>query len=101
MQAVPTETTNDCYKRTSEYNVLLLKAFDFTDASVYTTGKFDVGILLAEVQVSALKFAEQLDSCGYNKFLIAFDSFTNNLPQLMSGGANLVTQLATGFDKRD
>ena len=80
MQANPTDTLNDCYKTTTSYNVLLLKAFDFTDASVYTTGEFDFGTLLSQGQVSAIKFAEQLDDCGYNKFLIAFDSFANNLP---------------------
>ena len=80
MQANPTDTLNDCYTTTTAYNVLLLKAFDFTDATVYTGGEFDFGILLAQGQVSAIKFAEQLDDCGYNKFLIAFDSFANNLP---------------------
>lgn len=80
MQANPTDTLNDCYNTTTAYNVLLLKAFDFTDVSVYTTGEFDFGTLLSQGQVSAIKFAEQLDDCGYNKFLIAFDSFANNLP---------------------
>ena len=97
MQGNPGDTLNDCYKRTTEYNVLLLKAFDFKNVAVYTTGEFDVGTLISQFQVSAIKFAEQLDGCGYNKFLIAFDSFANNLPQLVSAGANMATQLGTGF----
>mmetsp|Transcript_35860 Transcript_35860/g.43836 ORF Transcript_35860/g.43836 Transcript_35860/m.43836 type:complete len:82 (+) Transcript_35860:233-478(+) len=77
MQANPESSANDCFDNTADTNILLLEQLDFPS---YSTGQFDVGIFLTKTQVMNLKFAEQLESCGYNKFLIAFDTFANNIP---------------------
>lgn len=98
MQANPTDTENDCFTTTSANNLLILDMFDFT---AYTTASFDFGIFLEKTQIMNLKFMEQLDKCGYNKYLIALDEMTNNLPMLVSSGANLVTQVGTGFSNQD
>ena len=56
---------------------------------------------MEKTQVMNLKLMEQFDKCGFNKFFIAFDEMTNNLPMLVSSGANLVTQIGTGFSASD
>ena len=98
MQAEPSDTNNDCYKATAETNSLLVKAFDFDS---FTTGSFDVAEFVEKSQIAFIKGVEELDNCGYNKYLIAFDTFTNNIPQAAAAGANLVTQVATGWNDSD
>ncbi len=98
MQAEPSDKDNDCYKTTAETNALLVKAFDFDS---FSTGGFDVAEFGEKTQIAFLKGVEELDDCGYNKYLIAFDTFTNNIPQAAAAGANLVTQVATGWSDSD
>ena len=98
MQAEPSDTNNDCYNTTAETNALLVKAFDFDN---FSKGDFDVAELLEKSQIAFIKGVEQLDDCSYNKYLIAFDTFTNNIPQATAAGANLVTQIATGWSDSD
>ncbi len=98
MQAEPSDTDNDCYQTTAQTNALLVKAFDFDD---FSTGGFDVAEFVEKSQIAFIKGVEELDDCGYNKYLIAFDTFTNNIPQATAAGANLVTQVATGWSDSD
>ncbi len=77
MQAEPTDTNNDCYNTTAETSALILKAFDFPN---YSTGGFDVAIFSEKLQISFIKGIEEIDDCGYNKYMIAFDTFSNNIP---------------------
>ena len=88
MQADPSDTDNDCYTVTAETNLLILDMFDFAS---YTTGSFDFGIFLSKTQTMNFDWMEQLANCGYNKYLIAFDEMTNNLPMLFASASNLVT----------
>ena len=88
MQSDPSDTTNDCYTTTAATNLLILEMFDFTS---FTTGSFDFGIFLEKTQTMNFEWMEQLSNCGYNKYLIAFDEMTNNIPMLFSSSANLVT----------
>jgi len=98
MQAEPSDTTHECYKRTAETNSLIAKAFDFPN---FSRERFDVAEFSEKLQVSLIKGNQELEDCGYNKFLIAFDTFSNNIPQAAAAGANLVTQIATGWNKSD
>lgn len=98
MQAEPSDTTHECYKTTASTNSLLAIAFDFPN---FSTGGFDIAEFSEKIQVSLIKGNQELDDCGYNKFLIAFDTFSNNIPQAAAAGANLVTQIATGWNKSD
>ena len=98
MQAEPSDTTHECYKTTAATNSLLAIAFDFPN---FSTGGFDIAEFSEKIQVSLIKGNQELEDCGYNKFLIAFDTFSNNIPQAAAAGANLVTQVATGWNKSD
>ena len=98
MQAEPSDTTHECYKTTAATNSLLAIAFDFPN---FSTGSFDIAEFSEKIQVSLIKGNQELEDCGYNKFLIAFDTFSNNIPQAAAAGANLVTQIATGWNKSD
>ena len=88
MQSVPTDTSADCSTTTAANNLLILDMFDF---QAYATGGFDFGTFAEKTQVMNLKWMEQLDKCGYTKFLIAADEMANNLPMLVSSVANLGT----------
>ena len=77
MQAEPSDTTHECYKTTASTNSLLANAFDFPN---FSTGGFDIAEFSEKIQVSLIKGNQELDDCGYNKFLIAFDTFSNNIP---------------------
>ena len=83
---------------TAETNALVYKLFDFQN---YSVGKFDLGIFAEQSQIMNLKLMEEVDKCGYTKYLIALDTMTNNLPQLIASASNLATQIGTGFSKQD
>ena len=48
-----------------------------------------------------IKAMQQFESCDYNEYLIAGDAMLNNIPQAVAAGTNLITQIGTGFDKKD
>ena len=98
MQDNPSDTTSACYNSTAATNAEILKMADFTS---YLIGGFNAGEFLDKTKVMNIKFIEQMDQCSYNEFLINLDTFLSNIPQAIAGGANIATQVGTGWAKGD
>jgi len=77
MQQDPSDELNDCFRTVAETNALLLKTLDFAS---YSTGGFNIGSFGEKTQLMNLKFTSEIEKCGYSKYLMAFDTMTNNIP---------------------
>lgn len=98
MQQNPADEENDCFRTVAQTNALLL---DMADFAQYPNGGFDIGTAGEKLQITNLKYMEEIEKCGYGKFLIAFDTMANNIPQLAASVSNLVTQVGTGWTNSD
>ena len=96
--ADPTDTTTDCYTKTTEVNTLIEYMFDETN---YSTGELNQAEFLDNFQICSFSYMEQVESCGLNELLITLDTTSTQLNNFVANITNLGTQTALGWTDRD
>ena len=98
MQENPTDTDNECYKRTAATNAEILILSDFSE---WLLGGFDQVTYLDQVKIMNFQFTSEMEACRYNEFLISLDGMLTSISRATAAGVNLTTQLMTGYTNQD
>ena len=72
--------------------LLLLFAF-----ALYSTGGFNLGIFMNQINVFMISLMQQYEDCGCNELLIQWDTIMSTGADATSMGVNFIVMLAVGW----
>ena len=81
---------------TASDELLLLFAF-----ALYSTGGFNLGVFLQQLNIFMILFMQQYEDCGVNELLIQWDTIMSKGADATSMGMNFLIMMIVGWSLKD